>query len=368
MDEPAIRLGYIGAGNLAQRVHLPNFAALPGCELVALAEVRADLGERVRRRHGIERLYPDHRAMLAEADIDAVAVSAGWALQAELARDCLAAGKHVFMEKPMAVSVAQGERLLAAGRATGARLMVGYMKRYDAGNELAQATVAGWRRDGSAGAITYARAHGFGGDWIAGLDVPVEESTESLPPAPTEENLPDWLPPERGRAFAHYLQQYVHNLNLLRFLLDGGAEAHVRYADLDADGYGGVAILEVGGVRCSLETGQLDYHRWDEHTQVYFERGWVHTWAPPLLLRNSVAEVEIYRAAPEGAPADTSAGAARHVVSRPLAEPRWSWAYTREAEHFIDCLRTGAPFRSPGEDALTDVRLCEEIYRNWLQR
>src|SRR5579884_3466825 len=131
-----IRLGYIGCGMMAQRVHIPNFASIPECQLVALAEVRQDLGEKVRRRYDIPRLYPDHRGLLEDPEVDAVAVSAPFALQGEIARQCLAAGKHVFMEKPMAISVVQAEAILAAGKATGARLMIAYMKRYDPGNEL----------------------------------------------------------------------------------------------------------------------------------------------------------------------------------------------------------------------------------------
>ena len=42
-----IRLGYVGCGFMAQKVHLPNFSSLPGCKVVALAEVREDLGRRV---------------------------------------------------------------------------------------------------------------------------------------------------------------------------------------------------------------------------------------------------------------------------------------------------------------------------------
>ena len=48
--ERKIKLGYIGCGFMAQRVHLPNFAALPGCELVALAEVRPNLRAKVADR------------------------------------------------------------------------------------------------------------------------------------------------------------------------------------------------------------------------------------------------------------------------------------------------------------------------------
>ena len=104
-----VRIGYVGCGMMAQRVHLPNFASLPDCELVALAEVRRDLGEKVQRRYGIPRLYPDHRGLIDDPQVDAIAVSAAFATQAEVARECLAAGKPVYMEKPMAISIAQAE-------------------------------------------------------------------------------------------------------------------------------------------------------------------------------------------------------------------------------------------------------------------
>ena len=45
--ERPVRLGYVGCGFIAQHIHLPNFSALPGCELVALAELRPELGRKV---------------------------------------------------------------------------------------------------------------------------------------------------------------------------------------------------------------------------------------------------------------------------------------------------------------------------------
>src|SRR5689334_23839210 len=129
-----IRLGYVGAGYLAQRVHLPNLTNIEGIELAALAEVRPKLAALVAKRFGIPAVHADHKALAADATLDGVCLSGHFAGQGEIARELLAAGKHVFMEKPMAVSVAQAERILAAEQKSGKRLMVGYMKRYDAGN------------------------------------------------------------------------------------------------------------------------------------------------------------------------------------------------------------------------------------------
>ncbi|HTE19738.1 MAG TPA: Gfo/Idh/MocA family oxidoreductase [Armatimonadota bacterium] len=348
-----VRLGYVGCGFMAQKVHLPNFSTIPECRLTALAEVREDLGRKVQSRYGIPRLYRTHQELADDPEIEAVAVSAGYALQGQMARDLLRKGKHVFMEKPMATTIAQAEEIVAAEAEGGGRLMVGYMKRYDSGNECARDAIRRFRESGALGNVVYARNHGFCGDWIAGLDVPMETSEEKMPASPTV--VPDWLPERRAGSYLGYLQQYTHNINLLRWLLDAGDAVRVRSVDLDEDGYTGVVILDMNGVRATLETGSLSHYRWDEHTQVYFRHGWVQTWAPPLLLRNQPAEVEIYRA-----------GEAQEFT-RPVAKPGWTWSYKREAEFFVRAVRSGEPFRSTGADTLTDVRLFEEIYRVFLQ-
>ena len=349
---PQVRLGYVGCGFMAQRVHIPNFVSLPDCQLVALAELRPELGRKVQSRLGIPKLYRDHQQLLADPEVEAVAISAAFSVQGELAREALAASKDVFMEKPIAVSVPQADAILEAAGRSGKRLMVGYMKRYDAGNELVKATIDEFKATGELGAITYARSHGYGGEWIAGLDVPFDTTDEPMPPAPTVR--PEWLPEAFVRPYIGYLQQYTHNVNLLRFFLDAGDDVAVRAVDLDDDGYTGVVVLDVAGTRAVLETGTISHYRWDEHTQVYFRDGWVKTWAPPLLLRQVPAEVEIYRAGED------------QTFSRPVPQPAWSWSYKREAEHFVRCLQTGEPFRSSGEDTRTDVRLFEDIYRTYL--
>jgi predicted dehydrogenase len=349
-----VRIGYVGCGYMAQKVHIPNFTTIPNCELFALAEVRQELGRKVRARFGIPRLYADHQALLADLEIEAIAVSADFVGQAQIARDGLLAGKHVFMEKPMAISVSQADAILEAGRKTGKRLMVGYMKRYDAGNELAKARIDQFRQTGQLGPVTYARNHGFCGHWDAGIDVPLDTTDEPAPRMPPVG--PDWLPPEFLNQYVNYLQQYTHNINLLRWFLNAGDDVNVRGVDLDDDGYTGVVILDVDGVRAVVESGNVSYHGWDFHTQVYFRHGWVKTHSPPLLLKEMPAEVEIYRAQGE------------REYTRPIPQPAWSWSYKREAEHFVRNLQTGEPFRSSGEDTRTDIRLFEDIFRIYLTR
>lgn len=348
-----LRLGYVGCGFMAQKVHIPNFVSIPECELVALAEIRSELGEKVRARYRIPRLYANHQELAADPDIEAVAVSASFAVQGQIARDLLLAGKHVFMEKPMAVSLEQAQEIVAAARSAGTKLMVGYMKRYDAGNELVKELIDAFRQTGELGEIVYARNHGYCGDWICGLDTPMETTSEPMPEAPPP-SLPGWLPARFANRYLGYLQQYTHNINLLRFFLGAGDHVRVRTVDLDDDGYTGVVILDMNGVRATLESGRLSYYAWDEHTQVYFEDGWVRTWAPPLLLKNLPARLEVYR------------GGDVQTFSHPLPQDRWSWSFKREAKAFVRAVLQDQPVRSSGRDTLTDVRLFEEIYKTYL--
>ncbi len=344
-----IKIGYIGCGFMAQKVHIPNFASIPECEIVGLAEVRTELGKKVQERFGIPHLYKHHSELAQNDDIEAVAVSADFALQGEIAKDLLQAGKHVFMEKPMAVSLEQAQAIVDASNEYNKKLMVGYMKRYDAGNEIVKEKIAQFRETGEMGRLTYARNHGFGGDWVCNLDTHMDNTDEPKPTAP--QKFPDWLPEKYHGGYIGYLQQYTHNINLMRWFLNAGDDVTVKAVDLNENGYTGVVIFDMAGTRVTLETGHVSHYRWDEHSQIYFQHGWIHTWAPPLLLKNTPAEVEIYRA-----------GEAQEIT-RPIPRPSWTWAYHREAEYFIKNLHNPEPFRSSAEDTLTDVRLFEDIYR-----
>jgi predicted dehydrogenase len=342
---------------MAQNVHLPNFAAIENCELIAIAEKRSSLARKVAARYGVSTTYGHHSELAEDPNIDAVALSADYAEQGEIAADLLRAGKHVFMEKPMAVSMHQANRILEAARSTGARLMIAYMKRYDAGNVLFRDTIARWKSDKRMGELLYARNHGFCGDWLAALEpnllITTDEALERVSPL---DRLPQWLPQQKASAYLGYLQQYSHNINLLRYLL--GAEKleqlRVESVNLNEDGLTGVVVLELAGVRCVIESASTDFHAWDEHTQVYFQRGWVKAVVPPAFNRSAYSEIEIYERG--------SVPSYNYPVPAPLP----AWHYREEAWHFVSALRTGASFRSSGEDALLDVSLNEEIYKRYL--
>ncbi len=354
-ENAPVNFAYVGCGFVAQRIHIPNFLSQPNCRFVALAEARPALGREVAARYGIERVYQSYEEIAADPEIEAVGVSGPYALQGKIAEDLLRAGKHVFMEKPMAVSVARAESIIETVKRGSGRLMVGYMKRYDPGNLLVKKYVDEWRASGDKGRVLFARNHGFGGNWTYANDpnIPESRSNDTPPPAPDE--CPAWLPDKWKNPYLGYLQQWTHNVNLLRFFLENGGETRVVTVELDPDGMTGLLVLDVNGTRAVVESAYTSFHAWDEHTQIYFEKGWLKTNAPALMHKEMSATVEVYRAGENDQPAQ---------LTTEFAPPAWS--FREEAKAFLNGVRTGAPFPSSAEDTLNDVRLFEEIYRRFL--
>jgi predicted dehydrogenase len=128
-SDPEIRLGVAGLGGMGI-VHARNAQALPGARLAAVAAVRPGRAAEVAEELGVEACT--YAELFARDDVDAVVVAARSVDHAEVASEVLGAGKHLFLEKPGATTVAEHERLREA--ATGELVVqVGYQRRFDAG-------------------------------------------------------------------------------------------------------------------------------------------------------------------------------------------------------------------------------------------
>ncbi len=132
MTEPPLRIGVAGLGywgpNLAR-----NFAALPGCVLSWCCDPSAQARERVAAEFPGARLAAELGELLADPTLDAIALATPVPSHAELAVSVLEAGKHCFVEKPLAQSVADAERAVATADGSGRVLMVGHLLEYHPG-------------------------------------------------------------------------------------------------------------------------------------------------------------------------------------------------------------------------------------------
>jgi predicted dehydrogenase len=143
MSDRQLRIGVAGLGywgpNLAR-----NFAAIPGCELAWCCDGSTAARERAGALFPGARLTDDLGDLLADPELDAVALATPVPTHADLAARVLTAGKHCFVEKPLAQSVADAELAVRAAQESGRLLMVGHLLEYHPGvQKLKQLTDSG---------------------------------------------------------------------------------------------------------------------------------------------------------------------------------------------------------------------------------
>jgi predicted dehydrogenase len=138
-----MRIGIVGLGywgpNLAR-----NFDAIPGCELAWVCDPSADAREHIGTRFPLARVTAEVSEVLADDSVDAVALATPVVTHADLAVRALEAGKHCFVEKPLAQSVVDAELVVAAAEEFDRVLMVGHLLEYHPGvQKLKQLTESG---------------------------------------------------------------------------------------------------------------------------------------------------------------------------------------------------------------------------------
>ncbi len=109
-----LRIGLVGCGRATATLHLPALKGLRGLEAVALADVDAARAREVAAAHGVPRIHADAAALAEDGGVDLVAVCTPPREHAAAAHAALEAGKHVFVEKPLCLDVAEADGLAGA--------------------------------------------------------------------------------------------------------------------------------------------------------------------------------------------------------------------------------------------------------------
>jgi len=149
----AIKIGIVGmtsdhVWNMAQ-----NLAALPAVELVTGAEPYEELRQQVQERFGLQTVYEDYHEMLEKEALDAILVCGDNAGKAETVEEAARRGVHVYQDKPMAATLAQADRIVAAAERSGIKVMVAYHTYFGAG----YGQVKEWLQQGVIGDVYLAR-------------------------------------------------------------------------------------------------------------------------------------------------------------------------------------------------------------------
>ncbi len=321
MSDP-IRVGIVGLGywgpNLAR-----NFAAIPTCEVRWLCDASEPARARLAPALPQARATDDLEALLRDAELDAVVLATPVPTHAELAARVARAGKHCFVEKPLATSVADAQEAVAAARAAGKVLMVGHLLEYhpavDRLKELLDA--------GELGELYYLYGNRLNlgklradenALWSLGAhDVSVmlrligEEPVECV---------------AQGRS---YVREGVEDVVFCYLRFPSGVVAHLHLSWLDPHKERRLTV--VGERRmATFDDMQL------EGKLTLYDKGFdqdVRSWGEYIARSGEIFSPQI-----------------------PNVEP-----LRVECEHFVECVRSGTAPRSDGESGLRVVRVLERL-------
>ncbi len=130
-EEKILRFGVIGAGRIG-KIHAENLAnRVPGAEVAAIADVNLEMAQEAAARLRIPAVYADYHQILADPNIDAVAICSSTDTHAHIVVEAAQAGKHIFCEKPIDHDLAKIDAALEAVKKAGVKLQIGFNRRFD---------------------------------------------------------------------------------------------------------------------------------------------------------------------------------------------------------------------------------------------
>jgi predicted dehydrogenase len=342
-----VRIGFVGVGGMGQMAHLRNYGTIPGCQVVAIAELREKTAQRVAQRYNVPRVYHDHTEMLAQEKLDGIVCTQPFTRHGILVPELLKVGIPLLTEKPLAGSLQVGERLVQAMRESGTWHMVAYHKRSDPATQFAKIEIERLKQTGELGHMRYVRITMPPGDWVAGGFNELINEGDPTPQLDFDPPASD-LDAKGNADYIRFVNYYIHQVNLMRHLL--GEPYRVTFADPHE-------VLLVGesasGITCTLEMAPYSTtHDWHEVALVCFERGYVKLELPAPVALNRPGRVEIF--------SDPGPNTTPKFITPQLP---WVHAHRQQAINFVRAIKGDAPPPCDAIEALEDLKIAREYLR-----
>lgn len=319
-----IRLGLIGAGRMGSFHGQTAALHIPGASLVAIADPTPGQAARLAETLGVQRVYTDPQQLLDDPEVDGILIAAPARSHAELVISAAEAGKGVFCEKPMAITLDEADRAIAAAAQANVTLQVGFNRRFVRGFREAHLDVVSGR-------------------------IGTPQLLRSLTRDPGLSNpagVPQWT---------IFLETLIHDFDTLRYLNPGAeaVEVFVMADALVAPAYKSKGLLDTAVVTIRFDNGAIAtaeanfqaVYGYDVRGEVFGSAG--------MLTMGSITQSSMLRYLADGIQTDT-----QRMDTDLLRD-----AYIAELTHFVDCLRSGQKPRAGGEDAraaLAIARACIE--------
>lgn len=335
-----VGIGVVGVG--IGSYHIQGYKQCPEAEVVAVCDVNQARAQATADQYGIANVYTDYAEMLNRSDIDAISVCTPNFLHAPMAIAAFEAGKHVICEKPLAMTPAEGEAMVAAAKKSGKLFMTAFNNRFRGDTQVLKKFI----ENGDLGDIYFAKT-----GWIRRKGVP---------------GMGSWFTRKSMSGGGPLIDIGVHVLDLTLWLM-GNPKAvtatGTTYAKFGPTGNGsgswGVADASGG---FDVEDLASAFIRLDTGATIMLEASWASHVKGDAIYTNLCgtkggADLEPLRIYTDmnGVPSDITPSfpqLAGHLM---------------EIRHFVDCLTKGTELISTGEHGLEVVRILDAIYTSAAQ-
>ena len=265
-------IGIIGCGKIAQVRHIPEYADHPEAVLLGFYDINLDRAGELAEKYG-GTAYDTVESLLANPEIQVVSICAANFAHAELTIAALRAGKHVLCEKPMAITLAECEAMVAEAKKAGKYLMIGHNQRLAKAHAVARERIV----DGLIGdIITFRTTFAHGGP-----------ETWSVDPGKNT-----WFFDRKKAAMGAMADLGIHKTDLIQFLTGQRViRTTARLATLDKrDGSGNligvddnaICIYEMsGGALGTMTASWTNYSPEDNSTILYGTKGVMRIYEDP---------------------------------------------------------------------------------------
>lgn len=324
-----LRLGVIGLGRMGQLYARILAAQLSGARLYAVAEVDEQARSRVAAELDVPHTFADARDLIALPELDAVLITTPTSTHDELVIAAANAGKAIFCEKPLALTLEKTREALDAVARAQVPFQVGFMRRFDAAYARAKTLIEG-------GQIGY----------------PVTFKSIGRDPFCPRREYAD--PAQSGGLI---FDMGIHDFDLARWLMGSEVERVTAEGSLlvckDLASVGDIdnAVINlrfVNGTLGNVEVSRNAFYGYDIRTEVLGSEGavmiGVHQHTPVLLLSRAGARYDI----------------------TPYLMERFGDAYRAQIQHFVDCLNNNQFPSVGGSDALAAYEISVAATRSYL--
>lgn len=353
-----MKIAVVGCGTIAQIMHIPNVLETPETDLVALCDpgenVTATLGERynVPRTHRYQ--DPDELFEKRADEIDAVIITTPMQTHADIVETALEAGVNTLVEKPLAVTPDDADRLVEAADNSDATAMVAYNRRF----ELAYDRLLEEMSDVEQ--VDSVTAYAVDADFSKSLpdiyDIVrpdlseefIEESNARRHEQCVEAVGSDVE--EMASAYDFQLEHICHDVNALRGLF--GEVKSVDHVDFIRDGFfGTVHLTYEDDERVLVQSGDSERHFHEQFLRIDSpDRVLTLEFDHPFIRYNS-ASLSIRSGTTETADCQY--------------DPTREESFKRELEHFVSCVQDDETVRTPFADARDDIELIASLFEEY---